>query len=215
MRAIGRPLFPSAISKIENGHRRVDADELVALAVALDCTPNRLLIAPQAGDEEIQLTEGSTELPIGGRVQTEPSTRDAWRWARGTEPLHPGASVQHTDDFEADLHQTFANQDERRRRFQRENRPDDVPDHTDYSALPVELRAALDSVIEAALQPLVDAYERGLPWKTVLRHLELRFDQVMWKKLRLDEVSEPLTRDEYKRISTEILEKARGEEKRE
>src|SRR5664280_168285 len=43
MRAIGRPLLPTGVLKVEQGARRVDVDDLVALALVLDVTPNDLL----------------------------------------------------------------------------------------------------------------------------------------------------------------------------
>lgn len=41
--AAGRPMSPSVLGKIESGARRVDVDDLVALASALDVPPGRLL----------------------------------------------------------------------------------------------------------------------------------------------------------------------------
>lgn len=38
-----RPMGHSTLSEIENGARRVDVDDLVALATALDVTPYQLL----------------------------------------------------------------------------------------------------------------------------------------------------------------------------
>ena len=40
---IGHPIAATGITKIEMGDRRVDVDDLVALAAALDTTPNQLL----------------------------------------------------------------------------------------------------------------------------------------------------------------------------
>jgi transcriptional regulator with XRE-family HTH domain len=40
----GRPILPSGITKIEHGERRVDADDLVALAIAFNVSPARLLL---------------------------------------------------------------------------------------------------------------------------------------------------------------------------
>jgi transcriptional regulator with XRE-family HTH domain len=45
--AVGRPIVPSGISKIEQGDRRVDVDDLTALADALGTIPNDLLYEPQ------------------------------------------------------------------------------------------------------------------------------------------------------------------------
>ena len=74
----GRPMQPQVISKIENGDRRVDVDDLVALALALDVTPNRLLLTGEAGIERLQLT---TTISV---------TEDAaWRWACGEHDLFP------------------------------------------------------------------------------------------------------------------------------
>jgi transcriptional regulator with XRE-family HTH domain len=43
---VGRPILPSGLSKIEQGDRRVDVDDLVALAHALHTAPNDLLRVP-------------------------------------------------------------------------------------------------------------------------------------------------------------------------
>ncbi|WP_160051323.1 helix-turn-helix domain-containing protein [Nocardiopsis sp. FR26] len=71
----GRPFTPGAISRVEAGTRRVDADDLVAFALALDVNPNTLLLAPTAtGDMEIT---GTSPRPA----------EDVWRWADGQWPL--------------------------------------------------------------------------------------------------------------------------------
>lgn len=180
LRELGRPLLPSAISKIENGARRVDVDELLALSVALDCTPNRLLIGPEADSEQITLTAGQIQSPaVSGTLETNPTARDAWKWARGVEPLDVGIFVTNTDEEETAAYGALA---ERRRRFQRENQPDDVPDQTDYSSLPVSQRAALDAFASAAIGPLMKAREAGLRWKTIIRYLRLETDQTIYLK---------------------------------
>jgi len=43
LKADGRPMLPSALSKIETGERRVDVDDLDALALALGSTPHELM----------------------------------------------------------------------------------------------------------------------------------------------------------------------------
>lgn len=43
MGSVGRPILASGLSKIEQGDRRVDVDDLVALATALETTPARML----------------------------------------------------------------------------------------------------------------------------------------------------------------------------
>ena len=74
MAELGRPLLPSGVGKIEQGQRRVDADELVALALALDVAPNRLLLPAGAG------TADGVELTPEVTIATEDA---AWRWACG------------------------------------------------------------------------------------------------------------------------------------
>lgn len=71
---LGRPIITSGIHKIETGQRRVDVDELVALALALDVSPNRLLLPPEAR------TDRSVDLTPEVTIPTEDA---AWRWATG------------------------------------------------------------------------------------------------------------------------------------
>ena len=47
----GRPMSSSVLGKVEAGTRRVDVDDLVALASALDVPPARLLPSSADGDE--------------------------------------------------------------------------------------------------------------------------------------------------------------------
>jgi len=48
LEAIGRPIPPLGLSRAIRGQRRVDVDELVALAEVLDVTPDVMLSAPGA-----------------------------------------------------------------------------------------------------------------------------------------------------------------------
>lgn len=190
---IGRPLYASAISKIELGQRRVDVDELVALSIALDCTPNRILLAP-IDDEELELTDTLRSVPerLRGLAEsmptTTPSCRNAWRWARGGEPLDVGPHVEGlpADEQEelARYEEMFAEQQIRRRRFQQENRPDDVPDFTDFGDLSPERQALLDAVADSATPAVLDAMDAGFSWKTILRRLRIQVDKVLWQRHR-------------------------------
>jgi transcriptional regulator with XRE-family HTH domain len=72
-----RPLASTAINEIENGARRVDVDDLLALAVALGVNPNALLMPDRVGDDF------DVEMSGAGMVN---SSR-AWRWARGHSPI--------------------------------------------------------------------------------------------------------------------------------
>ncbi|MDZ5441759.1 helix-turn-helix transcriptional regulator [Micromonospora sp. 4G57] len=76
---LGRPILPSGITKIEDGTRRVDVGDLVALAIALGVNPNRLLLPADDSGEAIALTPAVSAIP-----------RQAWPWARGQQQLLPG-----------------------------------------------------------------------------------------------------------------------------
>jgi transcriptional regulator with XRE-family HTH domain len=77
---LGRPIPVLGLSRLERGERRVDVDDLMALAVALGVTPNRLLLFPSTGFKDpgakLDLTHG-----------IRPRIDDAWAWAYGERPL--------------------------------------------------------------------------------------------------------------------------------
>ncbi len=75
--ATSRPLAATAINEIENGARRVDVDDLVALAGALGVNPNALLMPDRVGDDH--------DVELSG-IGTVNSSR-AWQWARGYSPI--------------------------------------------------------------------------------------------------------------------------------
>ncbi|WFE46277.1 helix-turn-helix transcriptional regulator [Verrucosispora sp. WMMD1129] len=71
---LGRSIPTLGLSRIENGTRRVDADDLVALAIALDVSPLALLMPAQ---------DSPIDLAAGVRIGWKPG----WRWAAGEHPL--------------------------------------------------------------------------------------------------------------------------------
>ncbi|MCX4824894.1 helix-turn-helix domain-containing protein [Streptomyces sp. NBC_01142] len=71
----GRPIPPLGVSRIESGTRRVDADDLVALALALNVSPLALLLPPEWSDVRIPLTP-----------DFDLEARTAWLWAEGRAP---------------------------------------------------------------------------------------------------------------------------------
>lgn len=71
----GRRISVSGLSKIENGDRRVDVDDLVALAVAMDVSPLALLLPETAPSETVEIS--------GGRA----SAGLVWLWSYGQHPL--------------------------------------------------------------------------------------------------------------------------------
>ncbi|MFF3337988.1 helix-turn-helix domain-containing protein [Streptomyces flavidovirens] len=71
----GRPIPASGITRMEKAERQVTADELVALAVALDVNPAMLLLP--------STVDGDIEISGGGQV---PAAK-AWDWFRKDMPL--------------------------------------------------------------------------------------------------------------------------------
>ena len=76
---IGHPLLPLSLRRIEEGDRSVDADDLVALAIAYDVSPHRLLM-PVAASEDAPVTiTGAPEMPadrVRGWLGARNSLRD-------------------------------------------------------------------------------------------------------------------------------------------
>src|SRR4051812_42544798 len=101
---LGRPISVSGLSKIERGDRRVDVDDLVTLAVALDVSPNRLLLPAPKADGETRPED------IALTATKRAPWRRAWLWATGAQAL-PGSSRS------VDLHGQWRS----------ENRPHDEP----------------------------------------------------------------------------------------
>ena len=77
LKAAGRPITATGITKIEKEGRRVDVDDLVALAIALGVNTNALLF-PDIADESPAEVTGS-ERPT--------TAYEVWQWADGREPL--------------------------------------------------------------------------------------------------------------------------------
>jgi transcriptional regulator with XRE-family HTH domain len=86
--ALGQPVPDTSITKTEAGTRRVDVDDLPALALALGVTPNTLLLPEVSylGNTDAHLL---TPAASGTAEQL-------WQWAQGERPLHmriPGADA--------------------------------------------------------------------------------------------------------------------------
>lgn len=80
---LGREIPTWGLRKIESGGRRVDADDLVALAAALGVSPSSLLmpnLATVAKDDLVPIT--GNHKPITASV--------VWRWLNAEEPLVRG-----------------------------------------------------------------------------------------------------------------------------
>lgn len=92
LKKIGRPIPPLGIQRIEAGSRRVDTDDLVALAVALGVSPIRLLMPESAevDDQVVQTGREPESARRGGNGYRERSCPAMMR--RQTQQLgHHGA----------------------------------------------------------------------------------------------------------------------------
>lgn len=135
--AIGRPTLATVVSKIERGERRIDVDDVVALALALNVSPLTLLMPDEASGQPVKLTEGF-----------EVDRLTAWGWALGRGPAadwspdRVGYPIGPGDDPVA-----AAEADEREQDYNRQR--------AEYLALalPPELRRAADqSAVRVARQ---------------------------------------------------------------
>lgn len=75
---LGRPIQPTGITKIEKGERKVDADDLAALALVFRVNVSALLLPPTA--------RGTGELT---GLDHPVSAFGLWTWAAGEFPLAP------------------------------------------------------------------------------------------------------------------------------
>jgi transcriptional regulator with XRE-family HTH domain len=76
VKATGRGIPELGLRRIEEGRRRVDADDLMALAVALDVSPITLLMPPTTdADDAVALVVGNV------------TARQLWRWLTAETPL--------------------------------------------------------------------------------------------------------------------------------
>ncbi|MGV9600801.1 helix-turn-helix domain-containing protein [Streptosporangium sandarakinum] len=75
---LGRPIQPTGITKIEKRERKVDVDDLVALAIALGVSPSTLLF-PSTVEGESLILDAEVMEPV--------DNRRLWEWADTLSPL--------------------------------------------------------------------------------------------------------------------------------
>jgi transcriptional regulator with XRE-family HTH domain len=84
---LGRPIAPLGLTRIRDRQRRVDADDLVALALALDVSPATLLLPPEAlvggANSTAPVTEGGADYPL----------RQIWSWLIAEAPIDAPRSI--------------------------------------------------------------------------------------------------------------------------
>ena len=82
----GRKISVSGLSKVENGTRKVDVDDLMAIAVCLDTPPSTLLLPLGAPDDIVEVTGLRASLAL------------LWEWMNGSGV---GVSTDDERDFQA------------------------------------------------------------------------------------------------------------------
>ncbi|MFF3092141.1 helix-turn-helix domain-containing protein [Streptomyces cyaneofuscatus] len=146
LKEAGRPIPPTGITRIEKGERRVDIDDLAALALALNVSPGALLL-PDSFDDETR-----TFLTDRARV----SSRTAWRWFEGSAPpVDPPAPGRRDDDYwqKRESHQALSSPTERRR-FTQSPLGRALADVSEAAEL---LHASVDGVMVSGGDELFDA----------------------------------------------------------
>ncbi|MED5813858.1 XRE family transcriptional regulator [Mycolicibacterium sp. 050232] len=81
---IGRPIPTLGLRKIESNERRVDTDDLLALAAALEVSPIALLMPYPSADR-------AAHVDVTG-APSNATAEDLWAWLIADRPL-PGMSV--------------------------------------------------------------------------------------------------------------------------
>lgn len=86
---LGRPMSVPTLSAVENGKRRIDVDDLVHLALALDVSPAALLMpATEAANDDIGNAPGQEPWTLAS---------DWWAWLRSEHPLWEGPKTDPHD----------------------------------------------------------------------------------------------------------------------
>jgi len=155
MADLGRPLSLNGLSRVERGQRRIDVDDLVALALVLDVSPVRLLLTPDASDDRISLTP-KVSVP----------KRDAWQWASGEHQL--GLTEEQE---EVDTSRRGSDVDDALRRaeeFSNENRP-----HVEADDWTLKQYRAHESVLDPVADAATAANDAGVPWPAIHGYLHL------------------------------------------
>lgn len=154
---LGRPMSGPVVSKTEKLDRRVDVDDLVAFAVALNTTPNRLLLTADADGSEIDLTPNATVW-----------TSQAWMWATGKLPLSLWKQPVPWEPVSESSEQA----EEEAKEFMRENAPHDHDLQIRFNFELEELEKNPD-VAELARSLVQLALQRGMSTWALIGAIEL------------------------------------------
>jgi transcriptional regulator with XRE-family HTH domain len=82
--ALGRPIAPLGLTRIRERERRVDVDDLVALALALGVSPTTLLLPYSDASAEAGAADGKARVTDGGEQYP---LSQVWRWFVAESPI--------------------------------------------------------------------------------------------------------------------------------
>jgi transcriptional regulator with XRE-family HTH domain len=81
---LGRPIAPLGLTRIRDHERRVDVDDLVALALALSVSPTTLLLPHSAATTEAEAAGAKAAVTDGGEKYP---LSQVWRWFVAESPI--------------------------------------------------------------------------------------------------------------------------------
>jgi transcriptional regulator with XRE-family HTH domain len=172
---LGHPIPVSSISRLENGERRADVSDLVAIAVALDVSPARLYLPEGKPGDSVELTE----------TFAAPWER-AWLWATGQRSLKggpPAITLSHETDSERAEAKTLF---ELEQQWRRENGP------YEFSDEPVSSGVVLEYFDEfAALRRAVEGAVGSLPPLVARKFLRMMMTRYLIAELKQDGIAVP------------------------
>lgn len=87
---VGRSIPPLGLRRIESGERRVDVDDLVAIAAVLGVSPTTLMMPSTPNPDD--------EVVSSARPESVPAQR-LWRWFCAERPLEGEVSASDLLDF--------------------------------------------------------------------------------------------------------------------
>lgn len=164
LEATGRRILPSVLGRLTSGGRRVDADDLLALALALDVSPSALLLPRHVRADDM--------------VELAPNVRhraaEAWAWMDGRLPLPPPPIPAGTN--------VVVTPGDRFADYVRHSRPDAAQDQDPFIGELLVLRQMVEDVLSDP-----DEVARWAEWRdTILRRWRIVGVQLEELTARLD-----------------------------
>lgn len=152
---LGHPMGVSALSKLENGDRKVLADDLPFLAAALGVTPNVLLLGDGTREDGPAMSD-----PIRVAGKWEIPLIDAWRWVQGEK-------LPRSDAEDGVIKTKYLRED---RELRRRGQPHDPP--FDFTLDEMSDLDA-DGVFAGLLSTVEELRRRGIPLDALRQRVKM------------------------------------------